>query len=440
MPHYNQLNMTTPTTTVVPVSHLIHTNGIQWEQPIDGPLKINSRDADIGIKVQQVIQDIRSDIMRLRQCHEILMDSKYFAAEYRDKYAKEAELYQTTLEQLKKLGSEPASKQILDALQDIDDQLALNKASVDLLFTKVAYRAGYSHFLMSSVVADIGFEDLKSEANIALKEMGVLSNELQQQSTNDNQLLPAKAALQVFVIFDELCRYEERIKVLKHENNQRASTTNSRVLGVTLAFFALVLGATALMAYYGDASWRAIRQYRIIGVPSGVFLWSLIGSFAAMISQYYKKSVYHFGNTFKWVFIRPVLGVLMAAGIYLALYALVIEERTSRSELLPFLVAFFVGYSDSFSLDLIGSLQNIITSLFSNSGAASSQATKAASSAPIPAPLAVAVPVVTPPPTKVVDKAPNNNTHNTPTHPNTSDGTPLPLPHNTDDYGGEDET
>lgn len=433
MPHYNQFNMTIPTTTVVPVSHLIHTNGIQWEQPIDGPLKINSRNAAIGIQVQQVIQDIRSDIMRLRQCHEILMDSQYFATEYQDKYAKEAEQYQATLEQLKKLGSEPASQQILDTLQDIDNQLALNKASVDLLFTKVAYRAGYSHFLMSSVVADIGFEDLKSEANIALKEMEVLSGELYQQSTNDNQLLPAKAALQIFVIFDELCRYEERIKVLKRENDQRASTTNSRVLGVTLTFFALVLGATALMTYYGDASWRAIKQYRIIGVPSGVFLWSLIGSFAAMISQYYKKSVYHFGNTFKWVFIRPVLGVLMAAGIYLALYALVIDERKSSSELLPFLVAFFVGYSDSFSLDLIGSIQNIITSLFSNNRAASGQMATTVPSTP----LVAAAPLIAPPTTKTGEST-LSNPNNIPTHP--SVGTHLPLPHDKDAYGGEDGT
>jgi len=421
--------MTIPNTPVVPVSPIIHAKGVQWNQPADGQLKIDSRNADIGSQVQQLVQDIRSDIMRLRQCHEILMGSKHFASDYQDKYGQASEDYQTILEQVKKLGAEPASQQVLDALQDVDDQLALNKSSIDLLFTQVAYRAGYLHFLMSSVVADIGFEDLRSEATIALKEMEVLSGELYQHSANDPQLLPAQTALQVFVIFDELCRYEDRIKVLKRENDHRASTTNTRVFGVTLGFFAIVLASTVLMAYYGD-SWRTFKNYRVIGVPLGVFLWSLIGSFAAMITQYYRNSVYQFGNTFKWVFVRPVLGVLMAAGIYLALYTLVINERTTSSELLPFLVAFFVGYSDSFSLDLIGSIQNVITSLFSNK---SGTTTAMAPSSPIGQPMAVAPPIVSVPTTKAVDAFPNPTT--IPPHPNTT----LPIKPNPDHFAGEDE-
>lgn len=432
--------MSTPTTTAVPVSHLIHAKGIQWHQPADGQLSINSRNVDIKSQVQQLVRDIRGDIMRLRQCHEILMGSKYFANDYRDKYAQASDNYQSILEQLKALQAQPASQEVLDALQDIDDKLALNKASVDLLFTQVAYRAGFIHFLMSSVVADIGFEDLKSEATIALKELGVLSGELyQQSSTNDQQLLPAQTALQVFVIFDELCRYEERIKELKRENDHRATMTNSRVLGVTLAFFAIILISTGLMAYYKD-SWTTIQRYSIIGVPLGVFLWSLIGSFAAMISQYYKNTVYQFGNTFKWVFVRPVLGVLMAAGIYLALYTLVIDERTTNSELLPLLVAFFVGYSDSFSLDLMGSIQNVITSLFSSKAPAASMTADATPVVPatpvIGQPMAVTPPIVSVPATKAVD--PLTNPNNIPPHP--GDATPLPLKPNGDDFSGEDET
>ncbi len=288
---------------------------------------------------------------------------------------------------------------------------------------------------MSSVVGDIGFEDLKSEATIALKEMGVLSGELYQQSANDKQLLPAQMALQVFVIFDELCRYEERIKVLKRENDQRAATTNTRVFGVTLGFFAIILTTTVLMAYYGD-SWRTLKHYRIIGVPMGVFLWSLIGSFAAMITQYYQNTVYQFGNTFKWVFVRPVLGVLMAAGIYLALYALVIDERTTSSELLPFLVAFFVGYSDSFSLDLLGSIQSVITSLFASKAPAASGTTTAAVPT-VPQPMAVAPPIVSVPTTKAV---PTNFPNPTTIPPHPSDGTNLPVPPKPDQFQGEDET
>lgn len=406
---------------MAPVYNLALTQGIQWSQPADGTIKTNSRSTDINAVIQELSTDIRSDLNRLCQCHRVLMASKHFAEEYKTKHTDQQAHYDALKARLKKAVAAPPSAEVLSEVKEIADTLALDKSYVDTLFLQVAYRAGFLHFLMSSVVADIGFEDLQTEAKTALKEMEVLSSELYTKSSSQKDRMRAQTAVHIFVIFDELSCYENRIKHLKEENDSRAKTTNKRVFGVTMGFFALVIFSAIGLAYFGD-SWNTTKDYKIIGVPLGVFLWSLIGSFAAMITQYYKNPVYQFGNTFKWVFVRPVLGVLMAAGIYLALYALIIDEQTTSSDLLPFLVAFFVGYSDSFSLDLIGSIQDVITSLFSN---------KPNNNNRMNAPLA---PVIQPPiPVAVQPTASTTPPASNPT------STSLPLQPNPDHFSGEDE-
>jgi hypothetical protein len=83
----------------------------------------------------------------------------------------------------------------------------------------------------------------------------------------------------------------------------------------------------------------------------------------------------------------------MGAAVYLALYSLVLSTSNTNS-LLPLLVAFFVGYSDTFTFDILNTIQRTITGMFNANQMDNTQPVYVLPHAPQHVPVAQEEPVV----------------------------------------------
>jgi hypothetical protein len=105
-----------------------------------------------------------------------------------------------------------------------------------------------------------------------------------------------------------------------------------------------------------------------VGIPWPVALWSLIGSFAAMIYRFNRQPIYDFTDAVKWMLTRPVQGLVLGSAFYLVLgsglflltggsSAAATSTSVSRVTTEIILVlAFLVGFSDRFADSVFNTL------------------------------------------------------------------------------------
>ena len=112
---------------------------------------------------------------------------------------------------------------------------------------------------------------------------------------------------------------------------------------------------TGGMVWYGagvglDKNW----VIPILSIPVTVILWSLIGSFAAMLYRFNKSSDVEMQFPLRWLATRPVTGMVMGLIVYLLIKGVLIVSgstipfSTLGSQEVIWLVAFFAGFSDRF--------------------------------------------------------------------------------------------
>ncbi|MGH1334802.1 MAG: hypothetical protein ACRBFS_01645 [Aureispira sp.] len=317
-------------------------------------------------RIHALTDSIRVDLAKLRQLHRAIMEAVHFDTSYKKNNANKEQEYTDLLKRVNELSRQPASQEIINELQIIEDQLELDCANIDTMFPQMVYKATYMESLMAIRVELIGYVELKAEALAALKGIRSAKEELASildTNKSEDTFTPISTVVHIINIYDEMQQYQQNILDLQIKDQERANRTRKGVLvGIAVTFTFLI--AILVFLNSQDITWREIRVYPILGIPMGIVVWSFIGSFAAMLTQFYQKPVYEFGNTLKWVIIRPVLGVVMGAAVYLALYSLVLSPANSSS-LLPLLVAFFVGYSDTFTFDILNTIQRTITGMFS---------------------------------------------------------------------------
>src|SRR5262249_39555443 len=94
-------------------------------------------------------------------------------------------------------------------------------------------------------------------------------------------------------------------------------------VGIVIGYIAIMLAAAVTVGIrwrnsfiIGDDPLSDLRV-PLIGIPWPVLVWSLIGSFAAMIYRFNKNPIYDFGDAVKWMLTRPVQGVVLGAAFYL---------------------------------------------------------------------------------------------------------------------------
>lgn len=123
--------------------------------------------------------------------------------------------------------------------------------------------------------------------------------------------------------------------------------------GIIGTFAGMIL--TGGMVWYGaglglDKNW----VIPILSIPVTVILWSLIGSFAAMLYRFNKPSDVEMQFPLRWLATRPVTGMVMGLIVYLLIKGVLIVSgstipfSTLGSQEVVWLVAFFAGFSDRF--------------------------------------------------------------------------------------------
>jgi hypothetical protein len=103
----------------------------------------------------------------------------------------------------------------------------------------------------------------------------------------------------------------------------------------------------------------------ILGVPSCVLFWSVVGSFAAILYRFTNAGDRELEDPLRWLFSRPLTGVIMGAITYLVIKAGFLtmgsapasgsSEKLGTNEVI-WLVAFLAGFSDRFADSLLKSL------------------------------------------------------------------------------------
>jgi hypothetical protein len=336
-------------------------------------------------KIGTLVESIRVDLAQLRQLYRAIMEAEHFNTIYKKNNPNKGEEYTALLNRVNELSRETPSEAVLNELQIIEDEVEFDCATVDNLFPQMVYKATYMESLMAIRVELISYAELKAEALAALRGIRTAVSEMTttlKDEDKDNDMTSIATVVHTINIYDEMQKYKQNILALQAQDQKRTIRTSKNVLAGIAVVFATLTGIFALLNYEG-ITWREIRIYPMLGIPMGVVIWSFIGSFAAMLTQFYQKPVHEFGNTLKWVIIRPVLGVVMGAAVYLAFVSLGIVDRVQQNSLLPLLIAFFVGYSDTFTFDILNTIQRTITGLFTAGDTAPNTSASAATQQPV---------------------------------------------------------
>jgi hypothetical protein len=326
-----------------------------------------SRTEGVGETAKILFKDIRTNLSKLRQLHDALMNATDADLAYQKENKGKKEEYNTILQNINDLNRGEITQATITELEIIMDTIALDRANIDAIFPQIIYTATYMNDLMTVTVAQIGYEDLHAEAEASLNQISASEKKMTSENENDNDeivMTSITSVVNIINIFNEMQESQNKIIALRQQDIDRAKNTRNSVL-MGMGGVILLFGVIIFALYWQDVQWRDIKDYPILGIPMAVLIWSFIGSFAAMLTQFNKEPIHKFGDTLKWVIIRPVLGVVMGAAIYLALFSLVLTGK-SQNALLPLLVAFFVGYSDTFTFNIMASIQSVISNLFNS--------------------------------------------------------------------------
>lgn len=347
----------------------IATPKIMRKKPLNWSMPSNdTRAADVETKAKGLIQNIRENLSNLRHLHKALMNAKSAELPYQKEYLNKADEYDKLLHDINELERGEVTQDTITELKIIIDQLAFDRVRIDSIFPEITDKAMQMEEQMAEMLDKIGFDDFHDQAEVELNQIKASEQKMilenKKGDDDDDTKSSISSAVYMISIFNEMKASEQQIIALKAQNDQRAQKTkNSFLIGMTSILIAFIILLSTF--YYLDIEWKDISDYPILGIPLGVCIWSFIGSFAAMLTQFNKEPIHKFGDPLKWVIIRPVLGVVMGAAIYLALFSLVLTGK-NQNALLPLLVAFFVGYSDTFTFNIMASIQNIISSLFNS--------------------------------------------------------------------------
>ncbi|MEM8504332.1 MAG: hypothetical protein AAF716_14405 [Cyanobacteria bacterium P01_D01_bin.1] len=266
---------------------------------------------------------------------------------------------------------EPDAKLILKQdLSRISDQISLRISRLTNLFRRLFNPAMSCDELIKNMVTKIGHKEYKSESEMHLVVVSQLVEQLKQDSSRlaieqlDVLSDATKSSVGIMTAIEERRLVVE--KLVRQDRNQRQLT----VFTVT-AYITLVLGIMVAFILQGprfQTGTVAVDALKLplIGIPWPVIVWSLIGSFAAMIHRFNRMPIHDFGDAVKWLITRPVQGAVLGSAFYLVLMAGLflladgsVEEAAESSKLKDeavLILSFLVGFSDRFGDSVFNTL------------------------------------------------------------------------------------
>jgi hypothetical protein len=160
------------------------------------------------------------------------------------------------------------------------------------------------------------------------------------EATNDRELR---------IISMGLARIENAIEAFKNEQKRRKKI---RLVAVLVSLFSIV-GIGIFVFVNKD---KEIGEIGMLHLSPQILLWSFIGSLAAILYRFTYAGDSELNDPLRWLFARPLMGVIMGTIAYLVLKAgfITLQEGSSArgtklNEQVLWLIAFLAGFSDRFS-------------------------------------------------------------------------------------------
>lgn len=257
--------------------------------------------------------------------------------------------------------SEAHLRATLHELRTLMDDIQIKIRQLSSTFVGLTYSATTSKELIEDLILKIGHRELRDEARMHLGIVIQLVSRL-----NLDELIGADIRVldhQILGSIGIMIELEQRklaVEELVHRDQRRRQWT----VGFVIFYIALVLALTVFLGFrwrdrflMGD---RQLTDFRLplIGIPWPVIVWSLIGSFAAMIYRFNKKPIYDFGDAVKWMLTRPVQGAVLGSAFYLVLISGLFlfgarstaeNSATGTANAVILILSFLVGFSDRFA-------------------------------------------------------------------------------------------
>jgi len=157
------------------------------------------------------------------------------------------------------------------------------------------------------------------------------------------------------------------VERLVQSDRNRRNWTIASVIAYICAAIALTIFLIVQWGTQFALGQVPLSQLRIpvLGIPWPVLVWSLIGSFAAMIYRFNANPIYDFSDAIKWMITRPIQGVVLGSTLYLilvsGLFILTAGNTSNPAGLIStdevvLVLCFLIGFSDRFADSVFNTL------------------------------------------------------------------------------------
>lgn len=255
-------------------------------------------------------------------------------------------------------------------LSRIADQISLRISRLTNLFRSLFNPAMSCDELVKNMVTKIGHKEYKDEAEMHLAVVSQLVEQLKQESTRlsieelDVLSGTTKAAVGVMTEIEERRLVVE--KLVRQDRTQRRLTIFTVIIYIALVISVMIACILQGARFQTGIVAMETLKLPLIGIPWPVIVWSLIGSFAAMIHRFNRMPIYDFGDAVKWLLTRPVQGAVLGSAFYLVLMAGLFlltggatKDPSGVSKIkdeVVLVLSFLVGFSDKFADSVFNTL------------------------------------------------------------------------------------
>ena len=261
--------------------------------------------------------------------------------------------------------------ELFEYLKLLDEQEAPILAQIadfQYHFRDALYDAIAIEHMISNTAHKIGHRDLKKDAESHLAQLQPLLQEVKERAeeclkVNDEmELVINDNVSRVLSLMLEIEQYRRKLNSLLSLDKKRSNQTT---IVITIYVLIIVIFAIFITFYTGDKFIindvplnDKTLKLPLIGIPWPVVIWSLLGSFAAMIYRLNKKPIYDFGGLFKWLITRPVQGVVLGSVLYLVLNSGLFlltgsdpsaAPASSTADEVTLILSFLISFSDRFA-------------------------------------------------------------------------------------------
>ena len=105
----------------------------------------------------------------------------------------------------------------------------------------------------------------------------------------------------------------QKLVGLSESEERLAKRLRWAIGGIIVLFLALVVAAAAV----APGLIQVNQPIALLGIPPSVILWSLIGSFVAILMRFIRLKFWEVGDFFKWFLARSLVGFIIGAALYL---------------------------------------------------------------------------------------------------------------------------